>query len=512
MNLPLPLLALQLACQAQAPAPPIDVPQGPTQAQGPRPVVPVHIELATVSGDFPRPVELSGLITLLVEMGLSDLPDIRPQVGGTPLPIGLQEGLGPAPAPYRAQLTVSGSAAAAQFELRLCDPQQVCLSHQANATSTDPTSAATALLHAAADQLGRHATPATEAAWGRPLSADPYAVLLLGRAAAALYGSYPAAESEDIGHSPRDPIQRAAIVDPSMDEAWWVVSRQASALDDWPRARIAADRGLHAEPTRLALLADRAALLGRIGQADEAAVAYEGALAAAPRDPRLLRPAAAAALAAGDAGKADRTLALLSPTLANVDPAVAGLRVAIADASGAAPDPLLAAWQAVDPTNPQPVRRRIMARVRAGAYADALPFTAELAARGAAAEARAVESGLALATGDLRRAAAALDALGDPAAAQKVRARELLPRSPSAAAALLGSSADRLGQIALGHALLQDGDPSGARAAVAPLLAGRPDDPDALAVEVLALRAQGEAEAAAQALARLRWADPLLEI
>jgi tetratricopeptide (TPR) repeat protein len=291
-----------------------------------------------------------------------------------------------------------------------------------------------------------------------------------------------------------------------------VVSRQASALEDWPRARIAADRGLSAEPTRLALLADRAAILHRIGQADEAAVAYEGALAAAPRDPRLLRPAAAAALAAGDAEKADATLSLLSPTLADVDPAVAALRVAIADASGPASDALLEAWQTVDPTNPQPIRRRIMARVRARAYAEALPFTAELAVRGAAAEARAVESGLALATGDLRRAATALDALGDPAAAQKVRARELLPRSPSAAAALLGSSADRPGQIALGHALLQDGDPSGARAAVAPVLAARPDDPDALAVEVLALRALGESEAAADALARLRWADPQLAI
>lgn len=511
MNLPLPLLLL-LACEAPAPALPGEAAIGPTQAEGPRPVLPVHIELATVSGDFPRPVELSGLITLLVEMGLSDLPDTRPQVGGTPLPIGLREGLSPAPAPYRAQLTVSGGAAAAQFVLRLCDPQQVCLSHEASATSADPTAAAAALLRAAADQLGRHATPATEAAWGRPLSADPYAVLLLGRAAAALYGSYPAAEAEDIGHSPRDPIQRAAIVDPSMDEAWWVVSRQASALEDWPRARIAADRGLSAEPTRLALLADRAAILHRIGQADEAAVAYEGALAAAPRDPRLLRPAAAAALAAGDAEKADATLSLLSPTLADVDPAVAALRVAIADASGPASDALLEAWQTVDPTNPQPIRRRIMARVRARAYAEALPFTAELALRGAAAEARAVESGLALATGDLRRAATALDALGDPAAAQKVRARELLPRSPSAAAALLGSSADRPGQIALGHALLQDGDPSGARAAVAPVLAARPDDPDALAVEVLALRALGESEAAADALARLRWADPQLAI
>jgi hypothetical protein len=488
------------ACAADEPPPP---PRGPV-APPDRRVLRVDLAPAVASSELRWGVERAGALTALVELGLLDLPDVLVEVGGAPAP-GFADAVRAGAPVWTARLRVAADASAGPDGLAatlvLCDAAAACTEAVARGPADAMPALAAPLLDAAAAQLGRAPAPDVVAAWSAPLSGDPYAALIAGRAAAVLYGLWPAVEGP--GDPRVDPVARAPFLDPSMALAWWVAGRVAAPTDP-AAASEAFVRAASLGEIRLGL---RAAAAATAPDTADAARGWRAILAFAPRDPRVL-VGAARALAAD--GAVDEAEALLRPLPGDAagDPAVAAVRVVLADARGAVDDAVLAAWMDAAAGDPRPVRRRVERFVAAGDWAAALALLPELAARGDGAAAQAWEAPLRLAAGDRAGAAASARAAGDATTAARIEARAALEADPAARVPALDAAEDPPARAARAARAAAAGEWDAAEAEAAVALALDPWDPGALRRAAEAAEARGRAAEAAVLRERAAFADP----
>jgi tetratricopeptide (TPR) repeat protein len=464
------------------------------------PVAIVEVSLPVVEGSIPREPERLGLITLLLEAGLADIDGVVPRVNGQPPSPGLRGALQVDAEHWQVLSRVSGSGETLSVRLTLCDPEAVCTEDVESLSAIAPHAGMASLLERAAAVMDRPLRPEVRQDIARRPSQDDYALLLAGRAAATFYGTLPPAEV--VGDRRRDPITRAAFVDPKMADVWWLIARRATELGDHEAAAEALTRGRDGSPRRLALQADQAENRLALGLKG-AAVAWEGLDRSDDR--RFSIPRARGLLADGrieEARQISRRLAALSPD----DPDVIILMVKIADVRGGAGDALLSRWQEAAPTDPEPVRRRIQLALSGSRLVEARDLLPALRSRLAdPTEADRLLLTLDAALGELEGAAVAADRLGLPDAAVQLRARASLKADPTARPPLPGVVPE-VAAVVTGRALLAAGDAAGAEAAAGSALKLRPHWPEALALVVDSRAAAGLPVEAARAA--LYSADP----
>jgi tetratricopeptide (TPR) repeat protein len=450
--------------------------------------------------EHPWGLEAAGHVTLLVQELLAEVPGVLPRVEGAPPAPGLAQALTPEGRAWRLLLALVVVDDTVSIGGTLCDPAGPCTTLRASGARIAPGEAVAQLVTAAAATLGRR--PADPTAWGRPETRDPYAALLLGRAAAVAVGLRPPVDEADRGDVRRDPVARAVFLDPRMASAQAIVARTATdAVRRLQAARMAAE----AQPRSLGRAADLAAALGAAGLSEPAREAWADVARRSPGDGRFVLPRARAALAVGDARGARAVLSELGGRHQGEGPVVA-VEVAVADALGGSDDALLARWQQSAPTDPEPVHRRIALRVTEGRLEDALALTGELARRGRADEANALTVALA---SDLGRWDQARDAAASLGAGDVARRLAAADASPAEVVEALAEARAPEARLARAQALLQIGRAPEALQIARAVLADDPWWPEALWIESRALRATGDAAAAEAAQAKLVRADPL---
>jgi hypothetical protein len=473
----------------------------------PLPIVEVRLAPATVPEGVAHRDELRGLLTVLVEMGLADLQGVVPLVDGATIAPGLDDPVWSLSRTWTAALTMFGSDPL-QLNLELCSAPDACTVLRGEGPLAEPWVAVAQVLDGASRALGRTAAlPGAPDDWQRPVSKDPYAVLLAGRAAAVLYGILPPPAAEDVGDRREDPIARAVYVDPHSAPAAWVLIRRDAARGQFAAAQDAFERALQARPSSLALLADRAALSALASKPASALDAWLAMSGRTPRDLRFRLPLARAHLRNQQTAEASVVLDRL-PDWCQDERAVVEMRVAIIDAAGTvvAGDALLARWQAAAPDDPEPIRRRIALRVTERQYAAALDLIDELAATGAKEEASRLEMTLSLGVDDLERADRAARDLGLEDVARRIAVRRTIASGPAATIAAIGATRDRWERLTRAQALLEEGETLRALAEVSAVLDEEPYQPEALELQIRCLEKLERPIATPRA--RLAWADP----
>ena len=450
--------------------------------------------------------ESAGHLAALVEANLADLPNLFPQVVGAP-PL---RGLARAPGRGRSwELTLEVYPEAdLRVQVTLCPPERAprraaasldCSSFQEFGPRLHPERLALRLSGAIARQMGL--PPPRRRSPGAPrASDDDYAVLLLGRSAATVFGLLPAAPPESAGDPLRDPVHRAVFVDPGMELGWSLLAR----ITEDPAER--ADLLARVPKPRPSDLAERATALTEAGSHPEAWAVWREYDRLQPDD---LRFAFARAAAAAAAGARSEVLGILDqvPTAALADPsAMILIDVALAERAGRLDDPLLAVWQALAPADPRPVRLRMERFLSEGRHGDALALTEALRERGTEGEARRLTLALAAHLGDPERAAEAAGALGRDEVARRLRlaAGTQAPTSP-----LYDEATSPEARLQGVLQWLDEGEPRKALAEARELLAERPWWPAALEAEGRAWDALGRADRSQRARTRKRYADPL---
>lgn len=496
------VLAMPLGCttaEDDAPSPPRI---GTAAAAPHREVIVVRLAPPVLAGAFREEAEAAGMVTVLLERGLSDLDGVAPEIVGAPVSPGLSAALAPGE-PWTGAIRVTGTREALAVGLELCDPVGSCVEQRAEATAAAPEEATAELLGWAALQVARPPAPETAAAWGQPVSADPYASLVTGRAAASWYGLLPPVAEARKGDVLRDPFARAVYIDPSVAVAWWVLGRRSAAEDDPGAARSAFTRASLLEPHAPVFRADEAVALGRLDRWDAAEAAW--AALTASGDLRFLLAHVDAALRAGRVDRARELLARI-PAVYDDAPRVVELRVAVADPTSEQ-DALLAHWQEVATGDPEPVRRRIARRVAAGRLEEAYGLTDELARRGAEAEAWGLAMSLGVGLERWADAAAAARRLGRADVAARIEARGALAGG-GPVPDVLAAATDPEALVVVGRLRLREGDATEALARAEHALEQRRFLPAALALKADALEALGRAAAAADTRATLALVDP----
>lgn len=481
------------------PAPAAEVPE----AVELRSLISLQLLPPTTPLGFRWEAETTGLLLMLLELGLADLNDLVPRVGALPPAVGL--GRAPATADaWTAQLSLSGEAPALSAKLTLCSGPENCRAVLAPVSTEAPAVGAAALIAAVAEAMNRAPRAGADGAWADRLSADPYAQLITGRGAATVYGLLPA--PSQLGDERADPVMRAVLIDPTNPTAEWMRARRLLQLGDPAGALEAVTRARSGRAEAVALRAAEAELHAVLGRHAQALEGYQELERGLGPSARFVIPLSEAALAAGQAELAAARLDALPPAVLG-EPAVAELRVRVADATpgdDARYDALLVRWAEAAPTEAEPLRRRVALRVRRGDLLGALELVPAYAPRGAEVEGQRLALALHAALGQLSEAAAVATALGEGALAGRLAARAALEADPKADLSALAADPDPGARLVAGWAALDRGD----RAAAGQLLAGlrreRPHDP-----EVLALAAALSGAAADRAA--VFWADPAFE-
>jgi hypothetical protein len=461
------------------------------------PVVDLAISVAAAPADLPRSTEIAGLVTAMVELGASDLAAVVPRVGAGAGQPGLDLALEAGSVAGTLTLSLTGSADALRLGGRVCVADRCTdLSSETAGSSSDPAPAVGAFLRALSSAVGRPPARDAERAWSVAESSDPYAALIAGRAAATAYGTLPATPPDALWDKRRDVFRRALYIDPKMPVAGWLAGRRAMALGDAARAREFAAYAMSWRGDSVALRALVAAAEARLDREEAAWDGWRALMDRTGTDVRFVVPYVHAALAVHAPEAAERALDDL-PERHATEPRVAAARVAIHEAGGdnADYDALLAAWQASDPTDPVPVRKRLGLRVAASLWDEALAFTEALAQRGAKDEADRASLAVLLALGRPSEAADRADAIGDGAAASRLRALSL--GDDEARSGALVGDAGVWARIWRARRELAAGRPAAALAVSVEILALRPGFPEALALKADAEDRLGDGRAAA---------------
>lgn len=491
-------------CAPEEEAPAIERPGPPPWVK----VLELRLEPVVSEPGVGRPEETAGLVMALVERRLGDLEGVVAQVDGLPPRPALAWAVVPEER-WRLTVRVAGDGDEIRLESLLCDPMERCAKNSVPGERVWPGVATTATVAWVGALLGRRFLGSTET-WNRPESQDDYALLILGRAAATVYGLRAPPEESERDDPRKDPLARAVYLDPNMSTGWYLRAREARTGTLEIRRQHAL-RASELEPTDPLLVADAA---GLALMADAAALALPGMESLqvyAPNDLRFPLALAEAALHA-DAPEVSRRLARRLDSVPAADPERLSLEVRVAEAtnshSPAELDALLAEWAIAADEDPEPVQRRVDRKVAAGQLSDALALMPELQARAPGPATRSQEMALGLALGQHDRAALIADELGLPEIAAAMRAMRD-QADPSTAAEHLRPSLDPGARLARGALLVRAGKPEEAALIAAEELELRPWDADALALGVTAWRAAGREEDALALALRLGAVDPL---
>lgn len=358
----------------------------------------------------------AGLVTALVELGLSDLKGVVPRVGDAPVAPGLPQD--PIADVWKLELAVRADPALT-VGAALCHGDNCETVPDAVAPGTvDPTPAIAELLDDVAASLGRPPTAEVRRTWTQRGTRDDYAARVAGRSANVFYGLAP--PPEKVGNRGSDPVARAWFLDPGMPVAGWMAAR----AEGRENPAIALRRASQARPSSLVLLAG---LAGAQPDRRSAAPLYDELLRRAPFDRRFLVAIAANRLAMGNANEASQILDALGPGAGRI-PSVARLRVQIADATGVKDlESLLQRWRRADPLDAEPVRRLVHARVATGRYAQARDLLPELRRRGF--DTDGLELAVLFALGDREGAASVAQRTGQADLASRLRSEPIDPRA-----------------------------------------------------------------------------------
>jgi tetratricopeptide (TPR) repeat protein len=471
----------------------------------------IRLPLAEIGAPFRWDDEFRGLSTMAVELGLSDLPGVVVRIPGHSAPPSVLVSLPVSRRLVDARLVVRPlpkvagvEATPLELELELCVAGGACASTTTTGTREAPWDALGALLEGAAEALDVTPDDATVAGWHTPGSADTYAELLTGRAAATLYGILPPPEEPEDKRS--NPVLRAVLIDPRQPLALWTLARwQVGYTSDGGAAADTLARASLARPWSPLFDADLATVLHAAGKHDQAVLAWEHLRESSPQDPRYLEPAAQALMAAGRPEDA-RAVLREFPGEFRWTPRVAELSVVITEAidGSAGLDPLLAHWQQTDPKAVAPVRRRLDLRVQSGQFADALEILPALRTRAPGPQTDALEVALLVATGRLEDAVA--HAPADVGA--RIGARAEREQDPGAPLPELDASPDA--DLARAEGLLWRGEPASAMPLLTAARKERPWRADLHAALARALEGVGRGEDAAAAWQTAWELDPAM--
>ncbi|MBI2373752.1 MAG: hypothetical protein HYV07_07125 [Deltaproteobacteria bacterium] len=494
-------LALSSCAPEPAPQPPA-VPTPPPPGET-RIAVVVIVPPTFEKHDDPR-VDVAGLVTALLETGLADVTAVVPVVEGA-------HTAGTFRSPRaRPDLRVEPKIELVRDTLELtilsCEPAGSCTVLKRSVPKQTPWTATQPILSTIAETLSLPVPDEVEAAWGRPLSKDAYAVTIAGRSAAVVYGMKAPPSGEARGDRRKDPVARAVFIDPKNALAHWLAGRRFLEEGDPRAARISFQAACGAEPRRISYCAAEAMMLTEIKSGD---VAWSVWSKIPGKELRFALPRARAAFMAGRFDDALDILDGLPEDLKSAS-ATLELRVRIADAQGATDsyDELLVRWTAAAPEDPEPVRRRLRLRLAEGKLPEALALTTDLAARNSEAEAKRFEVALSLAMQDYARAALAAEALGDAEIAGRIRARGALEADPTIVPPELTTAEDLDAVMVRAEVALGNGQPDEALALAESVLVKTPWVPEALEIQARAQAAIGDREAFARSIEKLRLADP----
>jgi tetratricopeptide (TPR) repeat protein len=473
-------------------------------------VVPVVVALTppTRRGAFRWETETIGVYTLLLEAGLFDLEGVIVVTADKPLPMGVRNPLGQLAAErwtVALNFPEDPDPDALEVEIELCNSStKSCRSTSTTGNREAPQIAINELLIFAQQVLDRAPSPGASDQWLIPVSQDPYAVLICGRAAAAWYSMI----EEEPSDEPRGGLVFKAVnLDPSMPLAQWLLARQYAELGNFTKAMPHYAAAREGRPRSMVLLADEAMAMAAENRELAAADQWEAVLEAVPYDPRFLLARVETDLDAKRLSVARANLDRLTRTWGD-DSGIAASRVRLADLSGEEEgvDELLARWQETDPGAVEPVRRRVQLRIRRGDYQQAWDMLPVLRERGADALANSYQIPLGVALEQWEVAAGAAMQTNQPVVAARIRARAALTRDPSRVPELGEATSD--GLIVLGQVALNRGDQSGALAYAERADRARPWDPDALKLLRDVYSAMGNRERASALAARIRAIEP----
>jgi tetratricopeptide (TPR) repeat protein len=476
-----------------------------------RPVVEIELAAPKVRSDYRWPREIASLTLALVELGLAELPGVVPRVSELPVAPGLEHSLHSGARKWRASIELSEEIdGSVRFSLRMCPEPGLCKGEQAFASYDRPSLAIAELIEWAGELVGRPAPAGAFERWRRPQTEDSYAALIAGRAAGVFYGIYPDVAPQFRGHRDRDPLTRATYIDPKMSIAQWMRGRMALREGDLRTALSAFDRGLDEHPESLALELALAATFAAGSEWAEARNVWDRIEDIVPDDVRFVAARIRAELGSDAAEPAARTLAEL-PAIYDHEIEVTELRVVAADRLGPGPDyeQLLADWQQAATLNPEPVRRRIGIRLKAGDLEGAFALLEDLERRGAAGEAGKLSVALGNELGNYAKAARAAESIGLGDLARRLRARRALEKDPAAVPSGLEDPRTVEEKLVVASIVLEE-DPRRALQLGDSVLRRERYHPEALAVAMTANAALGRDREAERLRKRLYSADPSL--
>lgn len=315
-----------------------------------------------------------------LELALARLPGVVPRLEGLAPPPGLSGTMEPE-AQWTAALTVEG----ADATLELCDAG--CESWTTAWTPDAPENAVDTLVASLAAARGlSYASGQLEG------PADPYIRTIASRATAVIQGLV--APPSRRGDVRTDPVARSVYLDAGQPITQWQAARAGihTPLEVLGLLRRGADD--HRDPV---FHAAAAWALEEAGATEQAAEKWLAVMELAPHDRRFALQAARAAIRVGDRATAAHCIELLGGDNADA----ARLRVELADVAGGASDALLSEWQALDPTNPEPVQRRIQDRIASGDLEGARDLLVALRARGEDEQASALGLAISVNLGDV---------------------------------------------------------------------------------------------------------------
>jgi hypothetical protein len=446
--------------------------------------------------------EYAGLTLLLLEGGIAELANVVPVIDGGPPPPSLGSAVDPEGRAWILSLEDRGDDAVVRLSGELCRvaSNDRCAPLSGSADRAKLESAVASVVRGVAVRLGRTVLPPLRAIWVRPVSKDPYARLITGRAAAVLYGLHPPSDAPNDRR--KDPLARATFLDPTIDLAHWLDGRA---------------RFLRKELTEACAAFERAAILGRgrvIMRADlahcRAASGARDALSDWNDVPNELRFAlgrieSAVAVQAHDPAR--KGLDAL-PERYRDSARVLELEVALRDAAGRGVDveALLERWQRASPFDPTPVLRRARLALLSARYEDAAALASELEKRGLAQDARRIGLAAELGLRDLDQALALAAMLEERELAHRIWVRGQIESKTSTLTDT--KIPDPMLLVSIGEARLAKGEAASAVSLAERALAFDPFLPEALSLAMRAYESAGDPGGAIRAAELLARAEP----
>lgn|GEM_PF-1497112 len=472
------------------------------------PAVDVLIETVEEFGEQRYSREVAGLVVALFETGLAEVTTLVPHYQGHGPPPGIDRWLTGESQHWRARFSFAYEADSVRIVLRLCPSTGACKFASATGPRDAPEGAVTELLVWSTSAIGAPVPPGMVETWSRPLSTDRYATLILGRAAATLWGILDAIEPGERGNPEHDPMTRVVLIDPKLAMAQYLLGRRSFEFGVFDAAARSFEHAEQLSTQRFVFeVADAAAVSG-LGQWNEARKLWDALDASWPGDGRFAAPRIESYLGSGAADEAGKLLEELPDRFAG-DPTLARLQVQVAEAVGPGPDfeKLIEAWEAAAAYDPEPVRKHISLRLRDGRLAEAFELINRLEDRGAATEAQQLMVALGCELGRYDEAAKQASKMGGDALAQRLKLRAALTRAPREAPAQLSKASDPDSRLLLAK-IVASRQPELALGQVRSVLHQTPFRAEAIALEVKVLERLGREDEAVSARERLQFADP----